>query len=101
MEVDALIGGEFIGGAAFDVNGDGLVNANDFVKIAGVNHAASGIALGIGITKTPAVVEAATVDFKYLSGSTGQMGIITDTGASSSTTTSSSGGIRRSWQQLK
>jgi type IV pilus assembly protein PilY1 len=99
MEVDALSGGEFVG-AAFDVTGDGVVNPNDFVKIAGVSHAASGIDLGIGITKTPAVVEATSVDFKYLSGSTGQMGTVTDAGGSSSTSTTPSG-VRRSWQQLK
>lgn len=100
MEVDALHGGEF-GAAAFSVNGDALVNNDDFVMINGVKHAASGIDLGIGITKTPAVVEGASVDFKYLSGSSGEMGTVTDAGSSSSTSGGSSAGIRRSWRQLK
>ncbi|EGW21551.1 Neisseria PilC domain protein [Methylobacter tundripaludum SV96] len=83
MEVGALSGGEF-SGPPFDVNGDGQVNDDDFVLINGVKHAASGIDLGIGITKTPAVVEGSSVDFKYLSGSSGQMGTINDAGSSGS-----------------
>lgn len=98
MEVGALSGGEF-SGPPFDVNGDGQVNNDDFVLINGVKHAASGIDLGIGITKTPAIVEGSSIDFKYLSGSSGQMGIVNDAGSSGAT--SGGGGIRRSWRQLK
>lgn len=100
MEVGALSGGEF-NGPPFDVNGDGQVNKDDFVLINGVKHAASGIDLGIGITKTPAVVEGSSVDFKYLSGSSGQMGTINDAGSSGSASSGGGGGIRRSWRQLK
>ena len=102
MEVDAISGGEF-GGAAFDVNGDGKVNDGDFVMIAGVKHVASGIDEGIGITKTPAVVESETVDYKYVSGSTGQMGTIVDAGGGSGGGGGGGGtsGVRRAWRQLK
>ena len=79
MEVDALNGGEF-GGSPFDVNGDSLVDDNDFVVISGVKYVVSGIDLGIGIFKTPAVVESTVVDFKYVTGSSGAMGTVTDTG---------------------
>jgi type IV pilus assembly protein PilY1 len=99
MELDALSGGEF-GGAPFDVTGNGVVDANDFVMIAGIKHVASGINLGIGITKTPAVVASSSVDYKYLSSSTGQMGTIVDTGGSGIGGVGGRG-IRRSWQQLK
>ncbi|PPK64586.1 type IV pilus assembly protein PilY1 [Methylobacter tundripaludum] len=100
MEVGALSGGEF-SGPPFDVNGDGQVNNDDFVLINGVKHAVSGIDLGIGITKTPAVVEGSSVDFKYLSGSSGQMGTVNDAGSSGATSGGGGGGIRRSWRQLK
>lgn len=100
MEVGTLSGGE-PGGAPFDVNGDGQVNNDDFVLIGGVSHAASGIDLGIGITKTPAVVEGASIDFKYLSGSSGQMGTVNDAGSSGAGGGGGGGGIRRSWRQLK
>lgn len=100
LEVGAFSGGEF-SGPPFDVNGDGQVNDGDLVLINGVRHVASGIDLGIGITKTPAVVEGSSIDFKYLSGSSGQMGTINDAGSSSSSSSGSGGGIRRSWRQLK
>jgi type IV pilus assembly protein PilY1 len=99
MELDALSGGES-GGVAFNVNGNGIIDANDFVIIAGVKHVASGINLGIGITKTPAVVTSNSVDYKYLSSSTGQMGTVIDTGGAGISGIGGSG-IRRSWQQLK
>ena len=101
MELDALSGGQF-GGAAFDITGDGVVNASDFVMIAGVKHSVSGIDLGIGITKTPAVVSSSIADYKYLSGSTGQMGIVVDPpGGFVEPGGLGGSGIRRSWQQLK
>ncbi|MEI6267313.1 MAG: PilC/PilY family type IV pilus protein [Methylococcaceae bacterium] len=100
MELDALSGGEF-GGAAFDITGDGVVNASDFVMIAGVKHSVSGIDLAIGITKTPAIVASSTVDYKYLSGSTAVMGIVVDTGGGGGSGGFVGSGARRSWQQLK
>ena len=101
MEVGALGGGEF-GGAPFDVNGDRMIDAKDFVTIAGVQHAVSGINMEIGITKTPSVVESTSVDFKYLSGSIGQMGTVVDAGGGVGGGVGGGGfGIRRSWRQLK
>jgi len=99
MEVDALGGGEY-GGAPFDVDGNGIVDLNDFVLINGVKHAASGTDQDIGITKTPAVIESTDVDFKYSSGSTGAMGTVTDAGGGKKTGVGSNG-TRRSWRQLK
>ncbi|WP_394752086.1 pilus assembly protein [Crenothrix sp.] len=99
MEVDALTGGEF-SAAAFDVNGDGKVDGSDKITVAGVEHFAAGIDVGVGIIKTPAIIEAqaAQVDFKYVSGSTGNMGTVLDLGGGG---TAAGAGIRRSWRQLK
>ncbi len=99
MEIDALKGSE-PASAPFDINGNIRIDSNDKVIINGVAHVASGIDLEIGITKTPAVVESSDVDFKYLSGSSGAMGIIFDPGAGAPPSGPSSGN-RRSWRQLK
>ena len=85
MEVDALGGGEF-GGAPFDVNGDGKVDANDKVVIVvngvSVEHYAAGDNLGVGIHKQPAKIESASgVDYGYASGSSGEMGKSVEAGA--------------------
>jgi len=98
MEVDALGGGGF-SGAAFDVDGDLDVDNGDFVEIDGVTYSVSGINQEIGISKGPAVIESESVDIKYSSGSTGQMGKVTDAGASNSP--GINGAIRRSWLQLR
>ncbi|MDD2724763.1 MAG: PilC/PilY family type IV pilus protein [Methylovulum sp.] len=94
MELDALNGGEF-SGAPFDTNGDGKVDNDDLVTVNGEKHAASGIDLGVGIIKTPAVVEAPIVDYKYVSGSDGTMGSVADVKPPAGP------GIRRSWRQLR
>ncbi len=104
MEVDALGGGEF-GGAPFDVNGDGKVDAKDKVVIVvnGVSeeHYAAGDNLGVGIHKQPAKIESASgVDYGYASGSSGEMGKSVEAGAAPPPP-GSTGGIRRSWRQLK
>jgi type IV pilus assembly protein PilY1 len=103
MEVDALTGGAFTG-APFDVSGNGVVDIHDFVVINGVSYIASGVDMGVGITKTPTVVESTSVDYKYSSGSTGQLGTVVDAGGApppSSTPLPVSSGTRRAWQQLK
>ncbi|WP_422551585.1 PilC/PilY family type IV pilus protein [Methylovulum miyakonense] len=102
MEIDAINGGEF-SGAPFDANGDGKVDAEDKVTVDGVDHFAAGIDLEVGIIKTPAVVEAKTVDYKYVSGSTGAIGMAVDFGDDDDDDDGGGGGKngRRSWQQLK
>ncbi|MBS3963382.1 MAG: hypothetical protein KGZ80_02600 [Methylomonas sp.] len=104
MELDALTGG-FSALPPFDTNGTGTVNADDRVVINGQTVVASGIDLGIGIFKTPAVVESTSVDYKYLSGSAGDVGRVTDAGGGGTTTTPAPPtvplGTRRSWLQLR
>jgi type IV pilus assembly protein PilY1 len=99
MELDALTGSAF-GAAAFDVNGDGKVNGNDKIMLTtnGIEYFASGIDAGIGIIKTPTVIEAGAthVGFKYASGSTSNMAAVIGLGGGGATL-----GTRRSWRQLK
>lgn len=104
MEIDALSGGEF-SGAPFDINGDGKVNNNDKIKVTvnGVESFvfASGIDVGVGIIKTPAVIESDTahIDYKYVSGSTGKMGTVIDAGSGAQGTHSDPNAFK-SWRQL-
>jgi len=103
MEIDALSGGEF-SGAPFDTNGDGNIDDNDLVTLQdGSKHAISGIDLGVGIIKTPAVVESsvAPIDYKYVSGSSGNMASITELGAPPAGPVVGGSGTRRSWRQLR
>jgi type IV pilus assembly protein PilY1 len=104
MEVDALSGGES-NGVPFDVTGNRLINADDYIKMTdGTLRVASGIDQGIGITKQPAIVESPTVsiDYKFSSGSTTSMGTIIDKGGDKAPdcTKDNSCGNRRSWRQL-
>lgn len=107
MELDALTGGRHTS-PPFDVNGDGIVDGDDYIDIGididgdGIDDPiiASGVNQEIGITKTPAVVEAQDVDFKYSSGSTGNMGTVVD-GIPPSPPPPSVPGIRRAWHQLQ
>jgi type IV pilus assembly protein PilY1 len=117
MEIDALAGGAFINGAAFDTNNDGKVDSKDSIKITVmingistvVTTVASGLDLGIGITKTPAVIEGDSgssggpnVDFKKLSGSSGDMGEVRNcNNPAGCNGTIITNGARKSWQQLK
>ncbi len=102
MELDAISGGSG-SSAPFDINGNGSVDSSDKVVINNQTMTASGISLGIGIFKTPAIVESNTVDYKYMSGSTGNVGKVTDAGGTAGNNSGggSPTGIRRSWLQLK
>ena len=94
FEVGALSGGQSAM-APFDINGDGVVNTQDQVLVNGVPQFVSGINLNIGIINTPTLISASTVDYKYVSGSTGAMAYVTDAGGGNS------GANKRSWRQLK
>jgi type IV pilus assembly protein PilY1 len=97
FEVGALSGGQS-SFAPFDINGDGMVNSQDQVVINNVAQYVSGINLAIGIINTPTIIAATTVDYKYVSGSTGAMGSVTDVGGGGG---GSAGANKRSWRQLK
>ncbi len=94
FELGALSGGQS-GAAPFDINGDGVVNSLDQVLVKGVAQYVSGINLDIGIINTPTIIAGSTVDYKYVSGSTGVMASVTDAGGGGVSATG------RSWRQLK
>jgi type IV pilus assembly protein PilY1 len=94
MEIDALTGGE-PSIIPFDVTGNRRITTDDYVLIDGVRHAAAGVDQGIGVSKQPAVIESPneSVDFKYTSGSTTEIAVLTDWAPTSDAS-------RRSWKQL-
>lgn len=92
FEVGALSGGQ-PSFAPFDINGDGVANSQDQVLINNVPQYVSGINPAIGIFSTPTIIEATTVNYKYLSGSTGAIKTVFDAPNSNMP--------NRSWRQLK
>jgi len=92
FELGALSGGQS-SFAPFDINGDGVANSQDQVLINGVAQYVSGINPSIGIFTTPTIIAATTVDYKYLSGSTGAIETVFDAPNSNMP--------NRSWRQLK
>ncbi|GAB4256807.1 MAG: PilC/PilY family type IV pilus protein [Methylomicrobium sp.] len=99
MELDAFSGGQ-PDSPPFDLSGDNKVDEEDIVIIDGVEHTASGLDVLIGIHKTPGVIEADSVDYKYLSGSTGEIGRVVDAGGGSDEEDGPAIN-RRSWRQLR
>jgi len=103
MELDAVSGAR-LSTSPFDINGDGTFTAADLVQILDTNNdgvvdslddelVVSGKKSTIGIIKTPSVISAGTKEYKYTSGSSGQL-----------ESTTESAGInngRQSWRQLR
>lgn len=84
----------------FDIDGDGLVNENDFIEVIiegeTVRIPVSGIAPNVGIIRTPAVItgfDGGTTERKCVAGSSGELICITEAAAF--------GPGRQSWQQLR
>lgn len=101
MELGALTGGE-AQFPPFDTNGNTKVDSTDLVKADdGTYRHATGTNLDIGIMDQPAIIESDSVDFKYLSGQTTQMGKVVDCGDDCGGGGGGGGtGTRRSWRQL-
>jgi len=103
MELEALTGNR-LDLTPFDVSGDGYINLDDMVTLLDTNEdgqideddealSASGKKSKVGIIKSPGVVGAGEVEYKYTSGSTGEL---------ETTLESVEGGSgRQSWRQLR
>ena len=103
VELDALTG-NLLNETPFDLTGNGIINSEDMVKLVDTNSdnavnssdsdtSVSGKKSTVGIIKTPGVVSAGTVEYKYTSGSSGSL--------ESTTESTSGGGSRLSWRQLR
>jgi len=101
MELDASTGSRLTV-SPFDTTGDGLVNNQDFLTVTytdsngnpqTVTVPVSGQQSNVGIIKTPGIISSGQLQYKYYSGSTGAIGMTTESGNTSSK--------RISWQQLQ
>lgn len=97
MELDAITGARVSGKAPFDTNGDGSVGGDDLVTvdIDGVDTlvTVSGVQSAVGIIKTPGIVEGLENEYKYTSGTTGELETLVES------VTDDHG--RLSWRQIK
>ncbi|MDE2024282.1 MAG: hypothetical protein KGJ18_08740 [Gammaproteobacteria bacterium] len=100
MELNALTGAR-LDTSPFDMNGDGHFTNGDFVTVTvtvgGVSQTltvpVSGLQSTVGIIQTPAIISASSVEYKFASGSTGQIMSVTES--------TGSGNGRQSWVQLQ
>ena len=93
MELDAINGGR-VADPVLDVNGDGKIDYLDLLVVNGDDYPASGIGTDEMI-KTPGIIGAGELEYKYTSGTSGTIGVITETGGGSDVTG------RQSWRQLQ
>lgn len=99
MEMDALTGSRLPdtpGGAPWDLDGDGQINANDLVPYGGGFISPSGKQSKVGSTGTPGVISSGTLEYKYSSGSKeAEIEVTTEQGGGNTAP-----GSRQSWRQL-
>ena len=93
MELDAYTGGRYAD-PVLDTNNDGLISALDTILFEGEYYPISGRGSD-EIIKTPGVISKGSLEYKYTSGSSGTVGVITEKG-------DDGGDIgRQSWRQLQ
>ena len=98
MELDAIDGGNF-GRSIFDLNDDDNFDDQDYVDAAEGDEdplmlPVSGLGSEIGIINKPSIITAGEVEYKYTSGSSGDIGVIKEISG-----TDELG--RQSWRQLQ
>lgn len=77
MELNAM-DGSALPYAPYDLNNDKLFNASDFIMMNGLLTRISGIQSSVGLISTPGIINAGSVEYKYMSGSSGQIGQLTE-----------------------
>lgn len=92
MELDAITGGRF-DYSVLDANNDGAIDNRDFINVGGTYIPISGSGYDEMI-KTPGIVGAGDVEYKYTSGSSGSIGVLREKGGGSALG-------RQSWRQLQ
>lgn len=96
MELDPMTGNR-LGESTFDLNGDGSFTNTDYVTInvggTSVMVPASGIKSTEGIIKTPAIIAAGGKEYKIGSGTTGNVMVVSEKGATNRP--------RTSWRQIQ
>jgi type IV pilus assembly protein PilY1 len=104
MELDGITGKRLAttatgGGAPWDINGDGIINASDLITVTidgkSVAIAPSGKQSKVGGVKTPGVISNGQLEYKYTSGTNeGELEWHIESKGGTST------GSRKSWRQL-
>ena len=93
MEVDAVNGGVYPS-EVLDINGDGVVDDLDKVLVNGVYYPVSGIGTD-ELIKTPGIIDAGDLEYKYTSGSSGSITRFVEPGSGAARFG------RQSWRQLR
>lgn len=98
MELEAKNGSRLSGESPFDITGDDEIDSQDFIEIETeegetIIVAVSGVQSNVGIVKTPGVITAGNKEYKYASGTTGDIQKITESGGDNSG--------RLSWRQIR
>lgn len=94
MELDAFDGGSY-GESVFDLNEDDNFDEGDYVEVSeDVKEAVSGLASEVGIVNKPSIITAGEVEFKYMSGSSGDVEVVKEISGSDLLG-------RQSWRQLR
>lgn len=93
MEIDAQTGGR-IEEPVLDINGDGQIDNLDKVLVNGEYVPPSGLGFDEMI-KTPGIIGAGDLEYKFTSGSSGSIGVITESGDGATNQG------RQSWRQLR
>lgn len=92
MELDA-INGKRLPYTVLDVNDDGVFDEEDFASIDDTDYPVSGMRSSVGIIKSPGIISAGDKEYKYASGSTGEIAVISER--------SSLDTGRKSWREVR
>lgn len=92
MELDA-INGKRLPYTVLDVNDDGVFDEEDFATVGDTDYPVSGMRSSVGIIKSPGIISAGEREYKYASGSTGEIAVISERGSLDTG--------RKSWREIR